>query len=295
MLKRLEVFLVIALFLLITAIILIVYTKQREYEFLAHQDVLQTSSVRGASHAVTLYLLDEQRNTRLLVDEYAPMFMQVLSTPGDFRLIEEVKNRLQKRFPGFLSFTFADHFGQPTVLDIDGIVGELCQRDLQQYAGTIKEPASRNNIYIHPQPGYYHYDIMVPLSANGGPSRIFFISFLPDGIAEILGTHEIPGYQLMLVKQDDPRLIEISSEGVRDKIEREIRLSDDEFKRVKVGENLPDTHWRLVSLPVKNFQEHYLKGLWREAVIIILLVMLCLLLIMPVLFKLARSRKADEQ
>ena len=295
MLKRLEVFLIAALFILITAIILIIYSKQREEDFKSHSNLIQKAAVHGAAYAINLQLLDKHRHVRLFSDEYARLFMRLNNFPADEKTVNDIKGRLQQRFPDFFAYTITDPNAVPVLMDIDLEIGDACRLDLSNFSKNIKtdKKAKQNKVFIHPQPFHYHYDIMAPLYTNGAAARIFFVSFYLKEITDILKTHELPGQNLMLLRQSDPTLIEVTSEGVRDKITREIRLSKAEQSRIKVFEDIPDTDWRLVNLPHETYEKQYLQGLWTEAVIILLIVTLALFLLIIVLIKFP-GRRTDN-
>lgn len=295
MLKRLEVFLIAALFVLITAIILIVYTKQREQEFKTHNSIIQKAVVHGAAYAINLQLLDKHRHVRLFTDEYARLFLRLTNFPADEKTANNIKSRLQQRFTDFFTFTITDQNAMPVLQDIESLVGDACQLDLSNFAKNIssKNRESQNKVVIHPKPLNYHYDIMAPLYSNGRGASIFFTSFYLKEITDILKTHELPGQSLMLVKQSDSGLIEVTSEGARDKLSRDIRLTEKELGRVKVFENIPATDWRLVNLPDADYEKQYLQGLWKEAIIILFIVTLALFLLIVVLIKISGRQGSD--
>ena len=295
MLKRLEVFLIAAVFVLITAIILIIYSKQREQEFKTHSSIIQKAAVHGASYAINLQLLDKHRHVRLFANEYARLFLQLNNFPADEKTANDIKGRLQQRFPDFFAFTITDQNAVPMLLDMDLQIGDACQLDLSNFSKNIKanKKELQNKVFIHPLALHYHYDIMAPLYTNGAAARIFFISFYLKEITDILKTHELPGQNLILLRQSDPGLIEVTSQGVRDKITREIRLSEEEQDRIKVFENIPGTDWRLVNLPDATYEKQYLQGLWKEAIIILLVVTLALFFLIIVLIKFPGRRAPD--
>jgi hypothetical protein len=143
-----------------------------------------------------------------------------------------------------------------------------------------------NKVFVHPQPYHYHYDIMAPLYSSSSGAHIFFASFDLRDITDILRTHEVPGQKLMLVKRSDPTLIEVNKLGAREKLtSREPRLSVEEQQSIRVYENIPDTDWRLVNIPDTDFEKNYLRGLWKEAAIIVSIVTLALLLLLFVLIR----------
>ena len=295
MLKRLELFLIAAMFVLITAIILIIYTMQREREFKDHQNTIQQSSVQGASYAINLQLLNKHRHVRLFIDEYAPLLSKLTSFPMDAKTAANIKYRLQQRFPDFFTYTITNQQGIPTLLDIDSLVGEACQKDLKEFAKMVKNNNSsvQNKVFIHPQPFNYHFDIMSPLKTNTGTTSLFFASFYVKEITDILKTHEIPGQTLMIVKQSQPTLIEVSKEGTRDQISRAVNLTKEEQRLIRVYKNIPHSDWRLVALPDTEFEKQYLYSLWKEAFVVIFIVVLALFLLMFVLIKYSKVRITD--
>ncbi len=286
MIKRMELFIIAALFLLITAVILIIYSKQREHEFQAHNTSIQKNLVNGASYALNLKLLEKKRHVLLFASEYTSSLIQLNNNPNDEAAENNIKTRLQQRFSDFFTYTITDQNGVPRLLNIDSLVGHACQLDLSKFAKKIGNSNQyQNKVVIHPQPFNYHYDIMSPLFVTGSKPGIFFVSFHPKEIADILKTHEIRGQQLLLVKQSDPDLIEIGSKGARDKLKRDIRLSKEEQQRILVEKNIPGTDWRLVNLPDSSYEKAYIAGLWKEAAIIIGIVTLALFLLLSILLR----------
>jgi hypothetical protein len=289
MLKRIEVFFIALIFILISALILVVYTMQREQEFVTYNKNIQTAVVQSAAYAINLQLQNKRRHVQLFVDEYARLIFKLENNPDDETTSDAITTRLKQRFPDFFTYTITDSKGSPILLDIDSFVGGVCQSDLSNYASKMKwkHDGLNNEVVIHPQPFYYHYDIMSPLQSDGVNSRIFFSSFYANEIANIIKTHEIPGLKLFLTKQSEPDLIEISKSGARDKLEREITLTDNERNRIQAYEDVPDSDWRLVVLPDASVLDNYVSGLWKEMVIILVLVSLALLALITYMFKIS--------
>jgi hypothetical protein len=287
MLKQLVVFIIAMMFVLITAIILIIYTIQRGEEFKAHQTVIQKAAVHGAAYAIDLQLSNKHRHVRLFLDEYQQLVSQLITFPNDLKTENNVNARLKQRFSDFFTFTITNQKGIPLLEDFDGLVGDACLFDLKKYFKSAqKESVALNTVFVHPKPHHYHYDIMAPLHSNKLNINIFFVSFDLRDIVDILRTHEIPGQKLVLVKHSDPALLEVSRLGTRDKlISREPRLTNAEQQSIRVYENIPNTDWRLVNIPDTQFEKHYLQGLWKEAAIIISVVTLALLLLIFISFR----------
>ena len=292
MLKRVELFYIALMFVLMTSIILIIYTMEREQEFITHNSNIQQASVHGAAYAINLQLQNKHRHVRLFLDEYSRLFSYLETYPDDEKTSANINRRLQQRFTDFFTYTITDQYGVPAILDIETLVGEACQSDLNNFVNNIKRNHGdlHNETFVHPQPFNYHYDIMAPLQTGNSSVRIFFTSFHLNEIVDILKTHEVPGQTLMVVRQSDPGLIEVTREGARDKLTRDIHLTQDERSQILVYEDIPDTDWRLVNLPDANFEKQYLHGLWKEVVIILVIVTLALFMLIFVLIRISDKK-----
>lgn len=293
MLKRMEIFLIVGVFILITAIILIIYSKQREQEFIAHHAITQEAIVNGAAYAINLQLLEKKRHVHLFANEYAHLFVQLNTNPSNEKFEDDIKTRLQQRFPDFFTYTITDQSGIPKLLNIESLVGNACQRDLHDFAKQISTNSKdlQNKVFVHPQPFNYHYDIMAPIYTAGVGPRIFFISFYLKEITNILKTHELPGQQLILVRQSDTSLIEVSSQGTRDTLKRDLNLSEAELKRIYVYKDIPGTDWRLVNLPNPAYLKQYKKVLWNEALMILIIVSIAMLVLIFAMVTIAKKRQ----
>ncbi len=305
MLKQMEVFLIAAVFVLLTAIVLIINTWQRADEFKQQNKAVQQAVVKGAVYAINNHLQNRHRHVQLFLDEYEQLVLHLNRFPSDEQTTNDIRNRLQQRFPDFFTFTITDQKGKPTLQDIDSLVGEACQLDLNNFVKSLKNSTKKgtNKVFIHPQPFNYHYDIMVPMYTSGTSdmnpmlnedSRIFFASFYLTEIADILKTHEVPGQRLMLVKQSDTSLIEVAQQGARDKLSRNINLTEEELGRIQVHENIPSSYWQLVNLPDAKFENAYLRKLWTETIIIMFIVAFALFLLIIVLIKTVEKRGTHQ-
>lgn len=286
MIPRIQALLIAGMTLLLTVLVLIVFTQQRERDFNERQDLSQQALVRGAAHAITIHLLERKKNIRLFTDEYRQLFSRLLSYPSDENVRASIDLRLKERFSDYQEFTITNRNAQPLVATEMGVI---CQDDVSGFSRELKRSGARNKaanqIFIHPQPGNFHFDIMSPLGLEAGSGRVFFVSFRTDEIVEILKTHEIPGTQLMLVRNDDFSLIEVASEGARDEIVRDARLTEQEIAYIKTFEEIAGTKWRLVDIPDIEYQERFRKNLWKEAGMIVLIFLLASFMMVLLVYK----------
>lgn len=286
MIPRIQALLIAGMTLLITVLVLIVFTQQRERDFTERQDQAQLALVRGAAHAITMHLLEREKNIRLFTDEYRQLFSRLLSYPSDENIRASIDLRLKERFSDYQGFTITNARAEPLTMTN---IGTVCRGDVSSFSRELRRSGvknkAHNQIFIHPQPGNFHFDVMAPLGLQAGSGRVFFVSFGTQEIVEILKTHEIPGNQLMLVRNDDFSLIEIASEGARDEIVREIRLSDAERGHITTFEEIAGTKWRLIDLPDIEYQQRFRKNLWKEAGIIVLIFLIASLMMVLLVYK----------
>ena len=296
--KQVEIFLIAFLFIFMSAIVLIIYTKQREQDFRTQNSSTQKATVKGAAYAINQHLISKQRHVRLFSYEFVNLLAHLKQYPLDFKAEEELKTRLSQRFPDYFTYTITDQNAVPRLFDIDAFVGEACKKDLNNFVKRITHKTDKslvnNKIFIHPQSEHYHYDVMSPLLNNDGSTDIFFISFYLDGILKILKSYEIPGNQLLLLKHSDSSLIEATSNGARDKISREIRLSTEEQHRIEVYQKVPGTDWRVANLPSLDFEEQQKTKLWKEAAFLLLIETLIILVLLYFFTKRSRKNKAID-
>lgn len=292
MLKRMEVFFIASMFILITTVILVVYTMQREEEFTSHHSDIQFAVVQGAAYAVNNQLQNKRQHIRLFLDEYSELFKSLNATPDDTKISKNIIKRLDQRFSDFFTYTVTDQKGVPLVYEIDSLVGDACQSDLDSYASKMKwkDVELNNEVFVHPQAFNYHYDIMSPLKIDGLKPRIFFSSFYLSEIARILESHEVPGVRLFLTKQSSPTLIEVSKAGARDTLKRDINLSYEERSRIIAYQEILESDWRLVALPDADMLNNYISDLWDEVIIVLFVVTLALYVLIVFMFRLTGNK-----
>ena len=287
MASRIWTFMIVSLLFVATAMTMIMYTKQRETAFLDQQVVVHEAIVHGTAFAVSEQILREQRNIQLFADEYRQMITRLAQYPTDEATRASLNIRLHQRFPDALTFTITNAEGATILSDIDSLVGEACRNEIVDYYRLAKTAGAkaRNPILIHPQPDNYHYDVMAQVG-----DRVFFVSILPKAVTEILRNHQIPGHELILVKKQDLSLIEIAAKGVRDVLVRDIRLSQEERERIRTAESVIGTEWRLIDLPEAKYAEEYQRQLWKEATMVLMILVLGGLMMMFVWRKDLRQR-----
>ena len=296
MVSRLHLFIITALSLLLTSIILVTYTQQREQEFIAHQLAIQEAMVEGAARDISYRLENQIRHVRLFNDEYRQLISHLAYYPDDKSTEEIIDTRLRQRFPSVSSFSITSATGTPVLDDSKARVGKICKRDISSFSTEVSRLSDSNEvtntIFIHPQAGNHHYDVMAYIKDSNPDRNIFFVSFNPKPIQNILRSRKIPGHQLMLTRLHDDSLIEISAAGTRDNMGRDRRLSKEELLTVKTSREIPNTDWVMIDLKDPAYEQAYINKLWKESAGILLIFAIANLIIF-LLFS-ARIRNSEK-
>lgn len=240
------------------------HVRYREFEI--HQRRLMESSVNGTAAEIGVFIGELRRSVHLFADMQRALLDRLAAEPDDPRVLEELTAAVRNHFPEAFAFTLADNTGEPLLDDFDGLVGDICVNDMRSFA----KQREHSNVYIHPNPVAYHFDIMVDRGHHNGSAGIFFVSFTTDILARTLTHGEAPGHKLLLLKQDIPGLIEVASDGVRIKLQREFKLNTREMQRIGYSRPVGGTSWDLADLPAADLYADMRGNIQREAGLILL-------------------------
>lgn len=117
-------------------------------EFRRSQQSLMRSSVSGTAGEIAASLTELRRSVRLFADSEKELLDKLRSHPEDLALHGQLNQRVRSYFPEAFAFTPADRNGNPLLEDFDGLVGDVCQRDIKQFA----TDRARSEVYVHPHP-----------------------------------------------------------------------------------------------------------------------------------------------
>lgn len=273
------------------ALVLLIWNGQsRVWDHRVHQADLATRAARAAASEIALQVDELRRRVRLFAEEEADLIAYLSAHPEDGPRYEELGAKLDRHFSDRFAFAIVSSGGGTLVDDIENLVGELCRSDIVQFASG-EHP---NRVYIHPQPGAYHFDLMARLDETGQGPAVFFVSFHPTVVARLLNSHAPERHRLLLLRGSATGLIEVTGEGARDQIKREPRLSPHEIERVAATETVAGTDWVLVDLPDAGMERHARQMIWRETGLFAVGLVLAALLMLRFLKTSERQRFAAE-
>ncbi|NWG87048.1 MAG: PAS domain S-box protein [Hydrogenophilaceae bacterium] len=222
-------------------------------------------SAQGAAKEIAAELHGLGRALSLFAAKEEAALARFARDPENQGYYDDLVRRVHAVFPDAFAVTLADHSGQPLRTDFEGLVGEVCQADLIQFA---KAPASRE-LYIHPHAEAYHFDMMVPISQPGIANAVFFVSFRPDAIARVLKNSQVYGHRLMMLRRDMPGLIEVDPRGSRDRIKQDFRLTAEELRQIRASVPIPGSRWDVVDLPDAALTADYVRQVWLHTALLV--------------------------
>ena len=234
--------------LVMVGVMLAWHAWQSTENFRDYHRQLAVTSVTGAADELEFLLGELERSMRLFANDQRALLEDIARDPDNDLTWALLESAVQKHFPEYYGLTLTNRNGAVMRPDFDNEVDELCQRDIH----TFIEDGYTQQGYIHPNPMGYHFDVMVPWGDADNPQGVFFLSFPPDILARTLHRIQPPGHSLLLLRNDEVDLIEVTGQGTRTELQRDFTLSQTELARILYSRTIPNSRWDLVDLPEKQ-------------------------------------------
>ena len=281
-------FLVFMLLLIVSAL-LVSNNRTRYEDHVASQNELMQTSAQDTVQILQTYIEQTNRMVQLFTMADLGHIRQLAEEPDNEQLIKIVDTELRRYIPDFFAFTIAGDDGEVILDEFEGKVGEVCMADIRYFAE--EHP---HELMMHPNALQYHFDIMTRMRLSGDQPAVFFVSFKPDVVAQLLANSEIYGHRLLLLNRDVKGLIEVTSQGARTVLGENIRLTDDELASIEISYDVPGTKWKLVYVPGKEYFQSVRDGYNREVIHEILIVF-TFSMIMLLLIRFEESRRKEAE
>lgn len=281
----------VALMALLVACILAWVGKTRLNDFRAYHQSIAQASTTGVADAIARFVNERQHLVAAFADEHVKLIRAVAADPDNPSTYAELEQRIAAYFPDYFAFTVTDANGALWVEDFDGLIGELCRRDIEDFAAT-----GRQSPRVHPHPDVYHFDILAPFGDQAAAEGLFFISFDVDVLSSLLSTAQTPGHQLMLLYSKGSDLIEVTAEGARIKLARDdYRLSAQERARMVHRVGVVGTSWDAADLHTPGLFAEHLHKLVGQSIVIFMLTVAVSLVMLWYLRREEQRRRTAEQ
>lgn len=284
--------LLVMVVLLITGVVLVWSAASREKEFLESQRNMVESSVNGVAHQISIKITDLRQSIKLFALKEQELLREVVENFDNLDAYDKLVTITKDEFPNAVAITIADQLGEPYIEDFDGFILDICLKDIKTFSGMRHPP----EVFIHPNPLAYHFDIMVKVDIGLGEQTIFFVSFSPELISSILNNGELYSHKLMLIKEDSDNLVEVTSKGSRDHLSIDkIRLTEEEHNAILFSRKVPNTSWQLVDIPVNNYIARHNRETWNQTLFVLGLLLSFSILILYLQHRIEKraKRKTD--
>jgi len=277
--------------LLILAIIAILFWSglTRINDFKDYHYLIGKNSVRNVSESISQFIAERKRLVHVFVNEHKSLIIKSALSPDDEQIKNTLEAEVKKYFPDYFSLTVTDETGKPYFDDFDGLIGDLCRSDIKIYADkNIANPR------VHPHPDIYHYDLLSSFNILD-KKNIFFISFPADEISNYLKSAQAVGHQTMLVGKELENIIEITTDGARNKKFREdYRLKENELANLMSENKVSGTSWTIYDLQRPDLFSDFRNRILFETTLIFLSFLIIGIILFSIVKKEEKKRKKAE-
>lgn len=236
-------FLIISVALVVALLAWNGYSRYRDYR--DHQDALSQHLAVGAASEIALQVRELRHRVALFAEEEGPLLARVAQGPGSGADYAELERLVGRHFESHVAFAATAGDGEPLVHGAGARLGQECRDEIRAFA----QGDAPYQVYIHPMPGSYHFDVMAPWKTASDAQGVFFVSFPPALLSRVLRYSEPQGHRFLLLHREDRGLIEVTSRGARDVLGSDVRLSPAELERIAVRVPVEGTRWVLADLP----------------------------------------------
>ena len=253
------------------ALLLYFGSNIRHNSYLNFQKQLAEKSVTGASNELRVYVSELRRSVRLFADQEQALIRSLAKNNTDLSQYQQLKSKVNRHFPEYFSFTIASKQGESLLEGLDSLVGGGCKRDITRFS----EDTESHRVYVHSSPldNPYHFDVMVPWGDKDG---VFFISLNLKNITQILKNAETIGHSLLLLKNDNRGVVEVTSKGSTKSLQEQgeldwfgehnamemtnnFQLSQANTESIEYETPVTGTLWTLVDIPDINLYANHNK------------------------------------
>ncbi|WP_455218836.1 sensor histidine kinase, partial [Kaarinaea lacus] len=250
--------------MLFAAVMLLVWVALiRINDFHAYHQSTAKHATASVAVEVSQFVAEKKRLVELFGQQKLNLIQRFVRKPDDEQLYNELEEQIATYFPNYIAFTVANSSGATYFEDFDGFVGEYCKDDIKHFAKTeFYHPR------IHPNPEAYHFDIMASLG-EGANNGILLISFDADIFKGLLKSSQALGHDLMLVYPELKSLIEVTSTGARNHLDRNnYQLTAQEKDRILFQSPVTGTVWHATDLHKPYLFKQYNKNIIIQSLII---------------------------
>jgi len=261
-------------FLLFFALLEALTVGQLYNNFFQQQLLLAESTSKGIKNNIENFVSSKKFQLNSFVSSEKELLQDLADFPVDPENLDRLNTLIHQRISGVFSYMIASAEGLPLLEEKLTTVGPVCLVGIKSYVQNHQSLPS--SVVTHgSNAGDFHFDIMTTLNLEDDNKGVFFISFRLNSIIQLLANAELPNQSLIISKQTEPEIIEMSAQGVR-KSDFVSNLNSTNRVATKLFQaDIQDTNWRIIVLTSKEFLQSYLyKIIWLATAVFALILTL---------------------
>lgn len=279
--------------LAVLGFIMAAYSQQRIEEFRADRADMAQRAAAGTAREIHTYTTELRNAIQVFADENQALIGALARDTGEHPGYASMAQKIQRYFPEHVAFAVIDQNGQVRSHTLERPLGAACMAAVRRYAQSAIAPQTT----IHANPGYTHFDVMVPWRDPGSAqSGLLFVSIRPGVLHEILQRASMSEYDLYLVDAGPSGLIQADVDAARraETPLREFQTEGGGGASIRVSPDIPGTAWRvLAELNAQSLLAHE-RGIWRFTLVTYALFMLLTAFLTWILIRQLGLRRRTE-
>ena len=262
--KTVDVYAIIILIGL--AVFLFWLGAERSRDFRNENQRAADKATQIAAREIEYIIENKQRVVKLFSEDHRDLIFALSHQPDEPIPHTDLNDQIHRHIPDFFASNIMTTSGEIVVGDFDGHVGELCVIDMKKFISS-----GRQVVRIHPNIDTYHYDVLTRFT-NGKDDRVFFVSFNPRELTQLLNSVQPLSHELIIINKDVQDLIEVTTSGSRDVMtdRDDFRFTADERSRVMSSSKVEGTMWHVVDLHEPGLLKQYRNYIFKEYLIVYL-------------------------
>lgn len=173
----------------------------------------------------------------------------------------DVLNSLRSEIKHTRLFALIDEQGHGSLKHITGNFLPACEEEI---SATIAS-GLQESLFLHRSGKSEHFDLLQPLSTVDGKDSYFFVAFNPDVLNNLLSKYQLPHQQLFLMRADNVREIELTTES---KEYASMLVGSNELDEFSFVKAIPNTRWKIaIRLSPKYSTNLYQQGIFKALIV----------------------------
>ncbi len=264
----------------------------RTSDFVSHQNAVAKKVATSTALEISTYIQNRRDLLKLLNKAQINELLKLSKDPKNKTIRRHIKQQMHLLFPELIEFTLVTSFGKTILPNIsDFVVGETCKNNIaafsQGHLGAVV-------IHKNPKPKNFHFDVLTHLTLQNQEKAILFMSLNTSFIEQILAKRPPLNHSFFLIKNNEPSIIEISSEGNSGTIKRNKQFSRTEQNLINTNIKVIGTDWNLLSTFNHSSITQFNKSITEQKNIIFMICLLAGILVSSLFYQTDKKRLLAE-